>query len=336
MRRSLCRPLSALAVLLGSCSTRGAIPSPSAVIGQPEPRESYVEAGGGVRLFARSVGVKPDTVIVLHGGPGLTMDYLAEDLTPLAAHHTLIFYDQRGAGRSTLVTDSAALDGKRFAEDLEAVRRHFRLERVTLLGHSWGAGVAALYASRFADRIDRLLIVDGIPLRREGLVNAFQKLAAGRDSSTRNEMDRWMEARRADPGDTRACHAYYELWFEPFFADPSDMKRSKGDFCAGTPESRRNKIASVDRYVAASLGQWDWRPALNQVKAPALVIHGSADPLPVESGREWAAAIPGARFLLLPGVGHFPYLEAPERFFGAVRAFVGGSWPHGAEDVGNP
>jgi proline iminopeptidase len=289
-----------------------------------------------VTLFARSVGVKADTVIVLHGGPGLTMDYLAEDLTPLAAHHTLIFYDQRGAGRSTLVADSAGLDGGQFADDLEAVRRHFRLDRVTLLGHSWGAGVAALYASRFPDRIERLLIVDGIPLQRQGLVDAFQELAAGRDSATRSEMERLMEARRADPGDIRACHAYYELWFEPFFADPSDMKRSKGDFCAGTRESRRNKIASVDRYVAASLGQWDWRPALGQVKVPALIIHGTADPLPVESGREWAAAIPGARFLLLQGVGHFPYVEAPDRFFGAVRTFLSGSWPDGAERVRTP
>ena len=330
------RSLLPLTVLLGSCSTRGAAPSPSPGSGQLEQRETYVEAAGGVKLFARSVGVKPDTVIVLHGGPGLTMEYLAEDLTPLAEQHTLIFYDQRGAGRSTLVTDSAALDGERFADDLEAVRRHFRLDRVTLLGHSWGAGVAALYASRFPDRIERLLIVDGIPLQRQGLVDAFEKLAAGRDSVTRREMDRLMEARRADPGDTRVCHAYYELWFEPFFVDPSDMKRSKGDMCAGTPESRRNKIASIDRYVAASLGQWDWRPVVGRVKAPALIIHGSADPLPVESGREWAAAIPGARFLLLQGVGHFPYIEAPERFFGAVHTFLGGSWPDGVEGVRTP
>ena len=70
MRHAFWGSLSALALLLGGCSTRGPAPSPSAVTGQPERRESYVEAGGGVRLFARTVGVNPDTVIVLHGGPG--------------------------------------------------------------------------------------------------------------------------------------------------------------------------------------------------------------------------------------------------------------------------
>lgn len=302
----------------------------------PASREGTVDAGGGVRLFYRMVGTGPDTLIVLHGGPGLTMDYLARDLTPLAAHHTLLFYDQRGAGRSSLVTDSSALDGERFAEDLEALRQHFGLARVTLLGHSWGAGVVALYASRFPDRVGRLLIVGGIPLRRQELVRAFQDLAARRDSATQEEMRRWMEARRANPGDTVACRAYYALWFRPFVVDPAALGRSQGDFCAGTPESRRNKMASVDRYVVASLGEWDWTSALRQVRAPALVVHGTADPLPVVGGRAWATALPNARFLLLPDVGHFPYLEQPEVFFAAVTTFLRGAWPERAERLHAP
>lgn len=314
-----------------SCYSPSADPTP---VAQPKPsvQEGNVDAGAGVKLFYRLVGgAKPDTVIILHGGPGLTMEYLADDLTPLAAYHTLLFYDQRGAGSSTLVSDSAALDGQRFAEDLEAVRQHFGLQRVTLLGHSWGAGVAALYASRYPDRIGRLLIVDGIPLRAEELVQAFQGLAARRDSATRQQMAKWMELRRANPGDTAACRAYYVLWFRPFFVESTVMSRSRGDFCAGTPESRSNKIRSVDRYVLASLGSWDWRLALRRVNAPTLIIHGSADPLPVASARAWAAALPDARLLLLQGVGHFPYLEAPDAFFPAVDAYLRGSWPPGAE-----
>src|SRR6266849_3889006 len=297
MMTSFYRVLPPLCVLLSAnCYASGAGPIP---VTKPEPEvhEGYVEAGGGVRLFYRLVGAKPDTVIVLHGGPGFTMEYLAKDLTPLAAHHTLLFYDQRGAGRSSLVSDSAALDGQRFAEDLEAVRQHFRLERVTLLGHSWGAGVAALYASRYPDRIGRLLIVDGIPLRQQEFVQAFEELAAHRDSATRQQMQEWMEARRANPGDPMACHAYYVLWFRPFFADSTAMSRSKGDFCAGTLESRRNKITSVDRFTVASLGAWDWRPSLRRVTAPTLVIQGSADVLPVVGAREWAATLPNGRLL---------------------------------------
>ena len=296
----------------------------------PPATAGYVAAGRGVRLFYRAVGAGRDTIVVLHGGPGFNMEYFIADLEPLARGHTLLFYDQRGSGRSSLVSDSAGLDGERFADDLEAVRGYFKLERLTLLGHSWGAGVAALYAAKHPDRLARLMIVGTIPLQRAMLVQAFEALAAGRDSSTRRQMEYWREARHTNPGDAKACREYYVLWFRPFYGDTAAAGRSKGDFCAGTPDALRNKITSVDRFTAASLGDWDWRPALRAVAAPTLVIHGTADVLPVEGARDWIRTLPNSRLLLLQGVGHFPYLEAPARFFPAVEEFLEGRWPEGA------
>ena len=309
-------------------------PSPQAAGGvAPAVQEGFVDAGAGVRVFYRSVGAGRDTVVVLHGGPGFNMEYFAADLAPMAEENALIFYDQRGTGGSTLVTDSAELDAQRFVEDLEAIREHFGLERMTILGHSWGAGLAALYAIRYPDRVGRLLIVGPIPLQQHLLVRAFEQLDASRDSAERGRMRERYEARVANPGDAEACRAYYTIWFRPFFVDSAAASRSKGDFCAGTPEARRNKIASVDRFTMASLGAWDWRESLRTVAAPVLMIHGTADPLPLEGAREWATTLPNARLLVLEGVGHFPYLEAPQEFFAAVEEFIGGGWPARAQVV---
>src|SRR6188474_237828 len=115
----------------------------------PKSNEGYIEAGAGVRLFYRLLGSGPDTLVMIHGGPGFTMDYFLDDLSPLAARHTLLFYDQRGTGRSTLVSDSVSLDAQRFVEDLEAIRKHFNIERLSLLGHSWGSAITALYSIRY-------------------------------------------------------------------------------------------------------------------------------------------------------------------------------------------
>lgn len=328
-------PPLVLVAFLSSCATRPPEAGP-AIAARPQVNEGHLDAGNGVRIAYRIVGTGRDTLIVIHGGPGLTLDYLAADFEPLARRRALVFYDQRGTGRSTLVSDSAALTGAVFAEDLEALRRHLRLERVNLLGHSWGAGIVALYAQEHPERLGRLLIVAGIPLTRAGLTQAFGKLAAGRDTSETRRMEEAMAARVANPADAAACHAYYALWFRPFFADSASMRRSKGDFCAGSPESRRNKMASVDRYTMASLGAWDWRPLLRTVGAPSLVIQGTLDPLLLESAREWAATMPNSRLLILEEIGHFPYVEAPQRFFPPVETFLDGGWPAGAEPVPAP
>jgi proline iminopeptidase len=296
--------------------------------------QGYVDAGGGVRLFYRLLGAGRDTVVVVHGGPGFTMDYFVDDLAPMAQRHTLLFYDQRGTGRSSLVADSAGLDAQRFVDDLEALRAHLGLGRLTILGHSWGAAVAALYALRFPDHVGQLIIVAGVPTTKQQLVADFKRLEARRDPVTNRKMAEWMAARVANPGDTEACRAYYMLWFVPFFADSSDLSRSKGDFCAGTAESRRNKIAAVDRFTAASLGDWDWRPALRAVTARTLIVRGTADVLSGE--RDWAASLPNSRFLLLERVGHFPYLEAPDRFYPAIDAFLAGGWPDRALSGSSP
>lgn len=296
-----------------------------------EQREGFLEAGGAVRLFYRVLGApRRDTIVVLHGGPGFSSAYIADDFAPFAARYTLIFYDQRGAGRSTLVSDSAALSGERFVDDLEAVRQHFALRRATLLGHSWGAGVAAMYAIRYPERVERLLLVGPMSPMRSGLAQVFAAINAGRDSAGRHRLREVRTAWYADTGSAVRCRAFQAEWFRPFVPEPAVLLRTRGDFCAGTPDALRNAEGRVGRFTMASLGDWDWRPALTVVSARTLVLQGSADVFPPESAREWAAALPDARVLLLDEVGHFPYLEAPDRFGAALDAFMAGRWPAGA------
>lgn len=327
--------VSGLATLSVACAEGDGEPEAQGS-GGLEVQEGFVDTGQDVQLFYRLVGTGSDTLVVVHGGPGFNMDYFFADLRPLADRLTLIFYDQRGTGQSSLVGDSAELAASWFAEDLEAVRSHFGLGRLNILGHSWGAGVAALYAIRYPNRVGRLLIVGGIPLRGELLTDGFDQIQASRDSSEIREMDALFAARLANPQDADVCRAYYVLWFRPFFGVSSAAGRSRGDFCSGSGEARRNKMQNVDRFTMASLGDWDWRDSLRDLDAPTLVIHGTSDPIPIAGAREWANTLPNARLLLLDDIGHFPYLEAPDQFFPAVREFVEGDWPVAAQSASRP
>ena len=70
-------------------------------------------------------------------------------------------------------------------------------------------------------------------------------------------------------------------------------------------------------------------------QAPALVIHGAEDLIPVGASREWTATLPDAQLLIIPGSGHFPHLETPDLYFSAVDRFLNGEWPEGTEANGN-
>ncbi len=303
--------------------------SASTTLSQTPTQEGFIDAGNGVKLYYRLVGAGSDPVVLIHGGPGLTSDYLADDLTTMARNHSLLVYDQRGIGRSTLVSDSTALAAQRYVEDLEAIRKHLGLEQLTLFGHSWGVAPAALYAMQNPERVRRMVLVGAIPAERRGLASAFQALAAARDSATVRRMAELQRIRATNPADRAACREYYQLWFTPFFGASHTASRMKGNVCAGSEQSLKNK-PNVDKFTFASLGDWDWTTSLSKAVAPTLIIQGELDPLPIEGARKWAAAMPNARLLELKGIGHFPYVEAPEVFFAAVDQFLKGDWPKAA------
>jgi proline iminopeptidase len=308
--------------------------SSATLVAQTNPAEGYVDAGGGVRLFYRLLGPGRDTLVIIHGGPGLSFEYFGHELDPLASKgHAVLFYDQRGGGRSTLVSDSAGLQGPRFAEDLEAVRRHFKLERLNTLSHSWGPAVVALYAPSHPERLGRTILLDGIPIRGSELAGAFQRLDASRDSASRRRLAEAEAAVRAHPEDAATCRAYYAIWFQPFFIDPGGPASRRLEACSGSGAALRNHVENVGRYTIASLGDYDWRGTMSRVRSPTLVIHGDKDFIPVVAAREWAATMPDARLYVMRGYGHFPYMEAPEAFFAAVDKFLRGGWPSVAEVV---
>src|SRR5690606_7489177 len=98
----------------------------------------------GHTIFERRIGEGPE-VVVLHGGPGAHHDYLLPGFDALATGRTLVYYDQRGGGRSPVGRD-VPVDAREQVHDLEALRAIWGMERMHLVGYSWGALLAMLYA----------------------------------------------------------------------------------------------------------------------------------------------------------------------------------------------
>ncbi|MFD8807678.1 alpha/beta fold hydrolase [Streptomyces sp. NPDC059597] len=117
-----------------------------------------VRTDDGIRLWAVRTAGPGDPLVLCHGGPGL-WDMFGDVAELLAGALPVIRWDQRGCGRSE------PCDGPwttaRFVADLDAVRRHFGLERMALLGHSWGAQLALSYALARPERVSTLIYVSG-------------------------------------------------------------------------------------------------------------------------------------------------------------------------------
>jgi len=268
----------------------------------------------GVRLHTRRVGSDPP-VVVLHGGPGADYAYLLPQYDRLAHGRALLFYDQRGGGRSPVARD-VPVGWQEHVADLEALRKHWAIDRLTLLGYSWGGLLAVLYVLEHPDRVGRLALVAPAPLtarwREEFERRLAARLADPRIVRARAELSASGLAQR-DPEKYRRLA--FALSVAGYFKDPSRAKEL-------TPF---RVTARTQQAVWQSLGNYDLRDRLRGTfpkgRTPrAVVVHGVYDPLPIESARETAALLDTGVIEL--ATGHAPHVEATEDFVRALNGFL--------------
>jgi proline iminopeptidase len=267
-------------------------------------------AVNGVTLFERRIGSGPATV-VLHGGPGAHHDYLLPAFDALATGRALIYYDQRGGGRSPVDRDTP-VGWREQVADLDALRVLWGLERLTLAGYSWGGLLAMLYAVTHPERVERLALVSPAPAWKGGRAEferRFQQRSMAPALLEAREALRHSGLRERDPAAHQA--RLFALAVGGWFHDPFRAESL-------TPFRLTDR---TQRTVWESLGDYDLRPALASLQCPALVLHGDDDPIPWETARETADLL-GAEFDLLPDCGHVPYVEAFDRFVAALDAFL--------------
>src|SRR5713101_2173224 len=154
-----------------------ALPSASALQTERSaaPRESRIPLGQA-SLYAREVG-RGQPIIVLHGGPDFDHGYLLPDLDRLADAFRLIYYDQRGRGRSADHVSPENVTLTSDLDDLDQVRQHFQLDSPALLGHSWGTVLALEYALRHPTRVSHLVLMNPAPASATDLA-VFRKVYA--------------------------------------------------------------------------------------------------------------------------------------------------------------
>ncbi len=263
-----------------------------------------------VALFVRTFEGGPEAVIAVHGGPGVSSDHL-EALVPLTkAGVDLVLYDQRGVGRSSppVDLDPKAYALERYVADLETVRTYTGDASVVLIGHSWGAIVAAAYAARHPDRVSALVLIDPASPTKRGLDAGWESLGHRIDQLQHLGVIHPVEAVGDD------CTAMIASLLPAFNADPlRPLTTDLGSTTCSTGARVR---------TWAALGDYDLRATLTRITAPVLILDGRMDPYG-DTPAEWVPSLRAPHEVVyLDNCGHRPMHECPDTMFPPLLGYA--------------
>lgn len=280
----------------------------------------------GVELFVREVGSGPP-LVVLHGGPDFDHAYLLPELDRLAESFRLIYYDQRGRGRSATDVRAEEVTIASEMDDLDALRRELELDKIIVLGHSWGGLLAMEYATRHADRVSHLVLMNSAPASRDGWLAFRQHLLQKRADGDVERMNALRSSARFRAGDPDADVEYHSIHFGALVRNEELREQVAGRLRRHfSAEGIVLARAIEERLLAetATAPGYDLIPKLREIEIPTLVLHGEDDSVPVGVAAEIAEEVPGARLAVVPGCGHLCCVEVPDIVHRYVAALVAG------------
>ena len=271
----------------------------------------YVQTPDVVLAYDR-IGSASGTVplVVVNGGPGLTHAYMVQNdvWTRLSRTRSLVFYDQRGLGRSVLRRPDAPQTLDAQVTDLDALRRALGVGRIDVLGDSFGGLIALAYTLAHPEHVRRLVVSDGLPMLK-GMVHPLPDVFPDLDEAT--------DARTKGLDAQAAADLEIRTHIRECFYNPDLASR----YLAGFPALTMS--AQVNDQMGASAQAVDLGPRLHLITAPTLILTGRFD-LNVAFITAWRMfkTIPGAQFHVFERSGHLPSYEEPDAYVQTVDSFL--------------
>ena len=254
---------------------------------------------GALELWVERTGDGPDVLLI--AGLGDPAEAWQHQLDGLADRYRVTAFDNRGVGRTAL--PDGPLSAATMADDAAALLRALDAPRVHVAGFSMGSAIAQELALRHPDLVRSLVLV-GTYARPDALF--------------RSQLAFWRWLAEVAPTERAFLEAFYTWVYTPRAHADGTVDQIVEDALAFP---HQQSLAGFQAQVDACIAH-DTAARLSQIAAPTLVLAGELDAiLPPRFGRSVAAAIPNARFELMPGEAHQPFQEVPDQFNKRVDAF---------------
>ena len=260
-------------------------------------------------------------VVLLHGGPGATHDYL-EPLETLAdTGRRVVFYDQLGCGKSDLPDDDSLWVVETFVEELDVIRRELGLDRIHLFGNSWGGMLAMEYALTQPSGLESLILASS-PASIPQWVEETGKLRAKLPPDVQAVLDRHEAAGTTDdPEYEEAATEFYKRHVCRTDPWPDCVLRSF-QFIEEHGDVYHTMNGPSEFHVTGNLRHWSVVDRLSEIRAPTLVVTGEHDEATRAINKTVADGIPGAESVIYPGASHMAHVEDTEGYVRLLDGFL--------------
>ena len=283
---------------------------------KPTVQEIFVPVDHA-KLFCRVMG-KGDPLIVIHGGPGLSQEYLLPQLQKLSEHHLVIFYDQRGSGESLGTIDPEFIQMSTFVEDIDAIRKEFKLNKISILGHSFGGFLAMHYAIAHPEAVDKLILLNSSPATSDDYALLMDEWSR-RMAPHMDEVKKIQASEAFKEGDPQTMANYLRLMYRTYCFDSRKAEE------LNLKMSRKSNVDGAKTFALLNenflMKPYDLKSALQKLKCKTLIIHGDSDLIPLETAKNTHKMIPNSKLVVLKDCGHFSYVEKPQEFFDHLQTF---------------
>lgn len=249
-------------------------------------------------------------VIVANGGPGLSHIYMLQNdvWTRLSHNRQIVFYDQRGTGKSKDVKPDAAWGMDAQVADMEAVRAKFGYQKFDLVGDSYGGLLAMAYAAAHPEHINKLILSDSAAPAWKDIVRVLPDVFP--------DVLEQIATREKNPTANAADQRIRDHFLMLFYSEAN-----RDAYLAGVKDLE--SVPQVSAAVQKATRTLDLTPELPKFKFPTMVITGRFD-MNVTPLTAWNIykAIPGAKFVVFEKSGHLPSYEEPDKYVQVVNAFL--------------
>lgn len=285
-------------------------------------QEGFISVAGEYRVWYQITGGGAEhediPLLALHGGPGVPHDYI-ENLADLASDtRRVILYDQLGCGRSDQPDDTSLWRVERFVEELAIVRRELKLDRIHLLGQSWGGMLAIEYMLTRPEGIASLILSSTL---------SSMPLWVAEANRLRNELPTEIQAtllRHEEAGTTeheeyqQAMQVFYERHVIRVVPMPDQVKRALDQ--VGQVYYTMNGPSEF--HVTGIVKDWDRTADLPKIQVPTLITSGRYDESTPRINEILHNGIAGSEWVIFEHSSHMAHIEEPELYLPTVESFM--------------